>query len=341
MLRLLLPPNLVGAASRDAIAVRVEFDATAEPPLALMPALAVLQRLGVKPQPVSLVQFKRAQLRELIVAVAGQPVFFMVNVPQVPLAWDGRELAGVSEYLGEKMGMTGVDQPQSSSGRYAGGLASSRVAAGGDDAPAPKPPLNRAALRQPDYTPMSVDGSEHYLAITLPSRESAGYDAAVDFLRLNRFTLDPLSRKWWLRDRHKVLNILATHGAELRGRFGAEFTDNFRRNTAHLKAVETAAEVTEQGDGYEVALGLKAGAATDTQLRDAVATGRGYVEDGKNIYLIDAARLAKIEAAHRALAGDPAGFGGASRRHRIAKARATEVTELLKDIQHDDRDSDA
>jgi superfamily II DNA or RNA helicase len=311
MLRLLLPPNLVGAASRDAIAVRVEFDATVEPPPALFPALAVLQRLGVKPQPVSFVQFKRAQLRELIEALAGQPIFFLVNVPHVPLAWDGRDLPDVSEYLDEKS--TAPETPSASR-------------------PHPRAVPPRAASRQPDYTPMSVDGSEHYLAITLPSTESAVYDAALDFLRLNRFILDPLSRKWWLRDRHKVLNILATRGAELRGRFGAEFTDNFQRNTAHLKAAETAAEIAEQGDSYEVALGLKAGGATDAQVREAVATGRGYVEDGKSIYLIDAARLAKIEAAHRALAGDPAGSGGVSRRHRIAKSRATEVTDLLEEL---------
>ena len=311
MLRLLLPPNLTSAASRDAIAVRLELDLSVAPPPEFIPALAVLQRLGVKPQPVSFVPFKCSQLRELIGTLIGQPVFFLVNVPHVPLAWDGRELSGVSEHLGEK-----IPEPQAASSRR----------------PVNRTAPERANPRQPEYTPMTVDGSEHYLAITLPSRESSGYEAALEFLRLNRFTLDPLTRKWWLRDRHKVLNILATHGAELRGRYSAEFTDNFQRNTAHLKPAETTAEIAEQADGYDVTLGFKAGAATDTQLREAVATGRGYVEDGKNIYLIDSARLAKIEAAHRALAGDPAGAGGASRRHRIAKARATEVTDLLEEL---------
>lgn len=311
MLRLLLPPNLTSAAARDAIAVRVELDLKVEPALALMPALAVLQRMGVKPQAVSFVQFKRAQLRELISASTGQSIFFLGNVPKIPLAWDGRELSGVSEVLGEKL--------------------AELLAVPSDGIVNRSAPM-RAASREPEYTPMTVDGSEHFLAITLPSRESAGYEGAMEFLRLHRFTLDPLTRKWWLRDRHKVLNILATHGATLRERFSAEFTDNFQRNTAHLKTAETAAEITEQTDGYEVTLGFKAGTATETQLREAVATGRGYVEDGKNIYLIDSTRLAKIEAVHRALAGDPAGAGGAARRHRIAKARATEVTDLLEEL---------
>ena len=54
MLRVHLPPNLAAAAPRDAIAVRVELDLAAEPPPGLVPALAVLQRLGAPAQPVSL-----------------------------------------------------------------------------------------------------------------------------------------------------------------------------------------------------------------------------------------------------------------------------------------------
>jgi hypothetical protein len=65
MLRLLLPPNLAAAAPRDAIAVRVELDflpgdrpgqtpagqqaGTVNLPEGLVPALAILQRLGVAP----------------------------------------------------------------------------------------------------------------------------------------------------------------------------------------------------------------------------------------------------------------------------------------------------
>ena len=156
-----------------------------------------------------------------------------------------------------------------------------------------------------------------------------------------------MTRKWWLRDRHKVLNLLATHGALLRDNFHAEFTVNFARNTAHLKTAEftpnferntarlktaaIAAEVSEQGDGYDVALGLRAGGATDVQIRTAVSSGRGYIEDDGNIYLIDAGRLARLETAHRALAGEP-NATSLQGRHRVTKARAAEVTDLLDAI---------
>lgn len=322
MLRLLLPPNLEAAIPRDAVAVQVELDLSAPPPPELLPGLAVLQRLGVKPARVSLIQLNRAQLGELITALAGQPVFFYGSMPDVPLAWHDRALSGVSELLGRAQ--TKVINPTVAP--RAGAAPSLRPAARRDvDSPPRQSPSD-------EHAPLIIDGSEHFLAVSLPARGSANYGAVLDFLKHHRFVLDPLNRKWWLRDRHRVLNILATHGRELREDFGAEFTENFNRNTAHLKIAEASAEVSEAADGYDVQLGLNAGTASEAQVREAVASGRGYVEDGKAIYLIDTSRLEKIKAAHRALAGDPADAGGTSRRHRISRARAAEVNDLLEEI---------
>ena len=306
MLRLLLPPNLATAAPRDAIAVRVELDLAAPPPEGLVPALAILQRLGVPPQPVSLVQLKRAQLRELLHALTGERVFFRADKPALALAWNGLDLPGVSEHLAETAPPAAAPRPT----------------------PQPK---RKPAPEEDDLMPLTVDGSEHFLAITLPSRESMVYDAALEFLRAHRFALDPLTRKWWLRDRHKVLNLLATHGALLRDNLHAEFTANFEKNTAHLRAAEIAAQIGEEPEGYDVTLGLKAGTAPEAQIRSAVATGRGYIEADGAIYLIDAAKLAALEAAQRALAGEVSA-ASARGRHRIAKSRAAEVTDLLEGI---------
>lgn len=308
MLRLLLPPNLPSAAPRDAIPVRLELDLKAEPPSAFVPALAILQRIGVTPQPVSFVQLTRAQLRELVNALIGEKVFFRLDRPNDPLAWNGLALPGVSEHLTEKPAAPAPPPP-----------------------PPPKPKVRAADIAEKKpLAPMTVDGSEHYLAITLPARESVLHAPALEFLQTNRFVLDPLTRKWWLRDRHKVLNLLATHGAELRERFQAEFTPNYERNTAHLKTAAIAAEITEAGEAYDVALGLKAGAAPEAQIRAAVSTGRGYIEDNGNIYLVDRARLAQLEQAHRALAQEPAASPLGKR--RIPRARVAEVSDLLEKI---------
>ena len=320
MLRLILPPNLASAALRNAIAVRVELNLTAAPAPGLLPALAILQRLGVPPQPVSLIQLKRAQLLELMDALIGERVFFRTDRPTLALAWNGLELPGVTEHLLERPSADGA----------LGANTGPAVAGNGARTPVAKPKAKKIKPEDEDHTTLTVDGSEHFLAITLPSSESMVYDAAVEFLRANRFALDPLTRKWWLRDRHKVLNILATHSALLRDNFHAEFTPNFERNTAHLKPAEIATDIKEESDGYDVTLGLKAGAATDAQIRHAVSIGRGYIEDGKDIYLVDQVRLGKLEAAHRALAGEPA--AAAQGRHRVAKARVAEVTDLLEEL---------
>lgn len=323
MLRVLLPPNLASAAPRNAIPVRLELDLKTEPPAALVPGLAVLQRLGVTPQPVSFLQLTRAQLRELLTALVGEKVFYRVDRPADPLPWNGLALPGVSEHLAEKPAAP-TPSPPPARVRNTDSTSDAPLAA-----PKPKVRITDFAATQP-LAPMTVDGSEHYLAITLPARESVLYAPALEFLQTNRFVLDPLTRKWWLRDRHKVLNLLATHGAELRERYRAEFTPNFERNTAHLQTAAIAAEVTASGDDYDVSLGLRAGAAPEAQIRAAISTGRGYIESDGAIYLVDRTRLAQLEQAQRALAQEPS--AAALGKRRVARARVAEVSDLLERI---------
>ncbi len=311
MLRLLLPPNLAAAAPRDAIAIRVEWDPTVPPSPEILPGLAALQRFGAQPAPVLFLQLTRAQLHELITALRGQPVFFRLNEPAKPLLWVGPILRGVSEHL--------PPPPAKAMAAPAGPV-------GG------RPPASPPSFRPNPATPMTVDGSEHFLAITLPSRESAGYPAALDLLKSHGFMLEPSNRRWWLRDRHKVLNFLAVHGDSLHTGFHAEFTANFEKNTAHLRSAEVTAGVAATGGGFDVTLGFEAGGADESRIMAAVASGRSYIENEGAIYLIDRNRLEKLTEAQRALAGEPMAGAVVRRRHHIPASRLAEVEEILESV---------
>ena len=89
------------------------------------------------------------------------------------------------------------------------------------------------------------------------------------------------------------------------------------------------AEVKEQSGDYDVTLGLSAGDATENEILNAVNTSRSYIENGKDIYLVDPVRLTQLQAAHQALAGAPEAPGGLRRSHRIVRARVAEVQDIL------------
>ncbi len=313
MLRLLLPPNLAAAAPRDAVALKVELTPGADPAPEILPALALLQRwVGPAAQPPFFLQLTRAQLRELLAALRGQPVFALVSRPDVPLPWIGPLLRGVSEHLNEPAAPAPTLAP-----------------------PTPRPASAPRRSAGTPAEPMTVDGSEHFLAITLPSREHPAYAAALELLKLHGFVLEPSNRRWWLRDRHKTLNFLAAHGARLRTGLDAQFTAGFEQRTAHLLPAEIACSAREDGDGFEVTLGVRAGAADDAVVRGAVASNRHYIEAGGQVYLLDAGQLDRLAAAQRALAGEPNASLATRRTQRVPAARAAEAQEIIETLSPD------
>ncbi len=310
MLRLHLPPNLSAAIVRDAVALKVELDLTAAPPPGLLPALALLQRWSGTPTPPKFIQLSRAQLRELIAAVGVQPVF--VDNGRLT-AWShpalGRESPAPSRALPAAAPIENLSAIGSAKADRKSKIENSRPA-----------------------TPMLVDGTEHYLAIIPPPRESHSYARATELLKSNGFQLEPANRKWWLRDRHKTLTFLAAHGDRLRNEFFAEFTPHFERSTAHLQAAELIAEAANAGPGFDVTLGLRAGRATDEQVRAAVATNRGYVEADGKIFLLEPTQLTKLAEAQRVLAGGLAAGVSGRRSVRVPAARAAELQPLLEEL---------
>lgn len=296
MLRLHLPPNLIAAAARDAVPLRVEVDLRIQPAPELLPALALLQRWCGAGAPPQFIQLSRAQLRELAAAAGPLPVFME----------SGRLVAWRHADLVVATGST---------------PAAAGTAAG-------RPPLRAV----PGLPPLEIDGSEHFLAITLPSREHPRYADALALLKENGFTLEPSNRKWWLRDRHKTLNFLAANLTRLRGEFGARATANFERNTAHLRPAEIATVVAPAGEDFSVTVALQAGSADEAAMRAAVAANRGYLEADGKVFLLDAAKLQQLATAQRALSGDPTAGLAPRRTQRISAARTAEAQEILEEL---------
>ncbi|PAW64344.1 MAG: serine/threonine protein kinase [Opitutia bacterium Tous-C1TDCM] len=294
MLRFHLPPNLADAAKRNAVPIRVELDLKQAPPPELLPLLALLQR-WCGPQPPAFLQLSRAQLRELAAAAGPQPIFVEQNRAG---PWHHDAVAAEPPPLVSD-----------------GPVFNARPAA--------------AARKGPALTPLQVDGSEHFLSVSLPSREHPHYADALDLVKTAGFILEPSNRRWWLRDRHKVLNFLAEHQARLRDAFAAELTPNFVRQTAHLAVAEVSAAVTAADDGFTVELGLRAGRADEAAVRSAVAANRGYLESDGKIFLLDRQRLAALAVAQRALAGNPDAPLAPRQVRRVSAAQTAEADEII------------
>ncbi|HEY3757958.1 MAG TPA: DEAD/DEAH box helicase [Opitutaceae bacterium] len=316
MLRIFVPPNLPATAPKDSIALRVDLDlppAPAMPAPEVLPALALLQKwLGSSsaPPPRLFLQVNRSQMSALVTALRGQPLFAWANAPDRSIAWAGAELAGVSTFLS--------GQPAASAAASVG------------NSPTGKPAVTTPPRRpMPAAGRMNVDGSEHFLAITLPHRDHPTYARALELLKAWSFLPEPSNGKWWQRDRHKTLSFLAEMRPRLETDFGATFTPGFLQRTAHVAPAQLEATATEAGGAYDVTIGLRAEGATDSELRTALLTGRPYAEAGGKVILLGPETLAKLSKAQQALSGDPSTPLAPRQSRRIPAARAAEADELL------------
>jgi superfamily II DNA or RNA helicase len=319
MLRLHLPPNFTAAVARNAVPIRVELDLKQVPSEDLLPILALLQRWCGTPVPPKFIQLNRAQLRDLVKAAIEQPVFvengqattwrYGTALEEKPITPDVSADIAVNDRAGR-------DAPRKSENR------------------GPKLQNHPTLDRAPSFSGsrLTVDGSEHFLAITLPSRDHPQYDRLVAMLKENGFTLEPSNRKWWLRDRHKTLNFLAGHLGELQERYGAELSENFEKNAAKITQAEITADIGTTGGGFEVSLGVDAGATSESDVRSAIASNRGYVESNGKVYLLDSERLQQLAVAQRALAGDPNAGVAPRRTVTVSAARSAEVQDILEQI---------
>lgn len=330
-LRILLPPNLESCAPRDAIPAKLEFQ-TPEGAI-LPPEKTAVEQLGGLDDSSriaafsllqwndgslsSFVQLDRDKLSNLVSTLQLQEAFFWANRPKEPISWNVSELIGVSEHLQEVSDSQGNGSPPT---------------------PRPDPVQSEANTSQNDPmadfsgSPMIVDGSTHFLAVKLPSREHPYYAEIREILENYRFKLEPRNRRWWLRDRHQTLNFLGDYLHDLEHRYGAEFTDNFLERTASLSTANIRTEVVEESNGYAVTLSLSAGEASPQTISQSIKSGRRYVETGDRVYLIDKSRVESLHKLQKSLSNSPDAPLLHHGRYRVPIARTPEVEEELSEL---------
>lgn len=224
-----------------------------------------------------MLRLSRVRLMELLGALKGLPNVYRFDRGLEALEWVGEGLPGVHEYLKE---MRKVGAPVSS-----------------------KLPIVKKLMKdlEETVTQMNVDGSTSYLSIALPSRNSKVYDAVLDLLKENRFQLEPANRRWWLRDRHKVLNFLANYWDRLKTDYSAVFSDNFKEKTELIKLAKIDYSATDE---FDINLSLSTPGVNENTLRENLARGQYYAEYGKGaIMLVPPLVIEKLARAQRDLSG--------------------------------------
>lgn len=299
--KILIPPNLAAVAPRDRIMVKVEVEIQGvcmppekinrgnaywlEPPHLLT---AMLIENWCEEKLFGLLELSRDRLSQLLQPLQDQPAVFSIKVPNTPLAWENGKLPGIHEHLVVEHEPTqdtvAAHSPQAI-----------------EDSPGYK---EDKQIAEDNLSPMTVDGSTQFIAISLPSRESVVYQDALDLVKDHRFKLEPSNRKWWLRGRHATLNFLSEHWHDLRKKYRAQFTDNFNQRTARIHRADVLFRAEETRGGFEVSLDIDADGVDAQQFHHSLAKGQPYVEKGDTIVLIDQAKLEQLSEAQRKLCGE-------------------------------------
>lgn len=148
-----------------------------------------------------------------------------------------------------------------------------------------------------------VDGSTHYLALRLPAGGDDSIRPLRELLKAEGFRLEPGNRRWWLRDRHKVLNFLAMYWEPLREQWRACFTQNFETKLKGVEISSLKVDATENEDGFRLDLSLSRQQDPEA-VRRAMGGGKHYLESEKGtITLIDRSAVEHLHRIERAVSG--------------------------------------
>ncbi|GHB93585.1 DEAD/DEAH box helicase [Cerasicoccus arenae] len=318
--RLLLPPNLPQCAPKDRIPVKLEAETGNEifpperlpakeywlEPPHLFAALLVENWNGGKAP--GMMQLTRDQLSQLLLPLTNETAVFSFRSPKNPMTWVDGKLPDIHTHLA-------VAKP-----------APAPVVS----APSPSKEQEKKRADEKGLTRMVVDGSTHFLAISLPSRESIVYEEALELLKSHSFKLEPSNRQWWLRDRHKALQFLAEHWDRLKTHYRAKFTPSFIKRTKKLRSLEAHVRVRADGDDFIAEAELSAPGIDSAQVAQALTKGQPYLETHKGVFLLDAAKLKGLEEAQRRLTGKADRLLTTRVTQRMSRAEAASISTQME-----------
>ncbi|MBG28416.1 MAG: serine/threonine protein kinase [Opitutae bacterium] len=262
----------------------------------------------------SLMQLNKSQLGELVKVLRGLDCFFFANQPNEAIEWRDGELAGVSEHL---------DVPRAK------------------DEPEDEEEASESEEDEQEYTswgdydgpPITVEGSTNFLLIKMSSESHPRYIEAVRLFREWNFVRDRINKDWWwLRDRRKTFDFLASHRAEMQDYYQAEFTENFLKHFKGVREAKMSTAIQEDGDFSELALTIEAGKATPSEIDHALAIGQNFVESGGKVYLLPKSKVEKFHLLQRRLAGNPQAPLLGHGKFPVSKVRVPEAEEMIAEL---------
>ena len=327
-LRILLPPTMAGCVQRNAIPAKIELeleDGTRATPEKISAAafadlndaersalFALSQWCGGAIA--SFLQLNLKQTGELLKLLDRVPCFFPANDPENPIEWRDGALEGVSEFIE----LTEPERPRPVR----------EIPEAVEDNTPYSPPVRSI----PEYNGpnIEVEGSTEYLRIILPSSEHPNYKEVLRLLRSWNFLRDRSHRHWWwLRDPAKTLDFLAAHQEDFELDFDAEFTENFKKQTAAIEKATLRTNANESADDIEVEISIEAGDAPSDLLEHALATGQNHIKHGKKVYFLTRELREKTTQLLRRVSGNPDAPLLARSSHPVEKFQAPALEEFL------------
>lgn len=196
----------------------------------------------------------------------------------------------------------------------------------------PDEPKARAAaplIRRPQ-----LDGNAQWISVILPSREAEHYEAIYNKLKYGGFDLDVRSARWFLRGKHAVLCFLAREWERFRERFSPRMSPAFNEFIQSLRIAKLKTAVHEQGDKFELSVGVETFGVAENELHAALACSRPYAEDKKGrIVLIPSVVSEKLAAVRERLDRSIVQYAGTSVfRRKISRAEMASTESVLEEL---------